>query len=72
MMVHIELPPYEGEPDCKERLCSMAKDLTTHRKSVCVDIDDETNRITTTFEFRDMPQGTAVNLIHKAVTYSLH
>lgn len=38
MMVNIELTPYEGEPDCKERLHSMAKDLTTHRKSVCVDI----------------------------------
>ncbi|MCW7555949.1 hypothetical protein NX722_25635 [Endozoicomonas gorgoniicola] len=71
MMVNIELTPYEGEPDCKERLRSMAKDLTTHRKSVRVDSDDEVNRITTVFEFRDMPQGTAVSQIHKALKHAV-
>ena len=71
MMVHIELTPYEGEPDCKKRLCSMAKNLTTHRKSVCIDSDDEANCIITTFKFRDMPQGTAVSLIHKELKHAI-
>ena len=35
MMVNIELTPYEGEPDCKERLRSMAKDLTTQKECLC-------------------------------------